>query len=56
MAKACERSRYTNQGRRLKMLSQIQGGEEDAAALAEEWRTTWPRRPAMLKVLQKYGF
>ena len=56
MAKACERSRYTTQVRRLKMLSQIQGGEQDAAALAEEWRTTWPRKSAMLEVLQKYGF
>ena len=56
MAKACKRSRYTTQARRLKMLSQIQGGEQDAAALAEEWRTTWPRKSAMLEVLQKYGF
>ena len=56
MAKARKRSHYATQVRRLKRLSQIQGGEQDAAALAEEWQTTWPRRPAMLKVLQKYGF
>ena len=56
MAKARQRSHYATQVRRLKRLSQIQGGENDAAALAEEWRTTWPRRPAMLETLQKYGF
>ena len=56
MAKARKRSHYATQARRLKRLSQIQGGEKVAAALAEEWRTTWPRRPAMLEALQKYGF
>lgn len=56
MAHAYKRSHYSEQVKHLKVLSQMQGGKRVAAALAKEWRTTWPRRRAMLEILQKYGF
>ena len=56
MAHAYKRSHYSEQVKHLKVLSQMQGGNKVAAALAKEWRTTWPRRGAMLEILQKNGF
>ena len=56
MERASSRTEYAEQARRLKNLARLTGGKEAAVRLAEEWRTLYPKRRAMLDELQKAGF
>ena len=56
MRAASDRKAYAECAELLKKLSGIRGGQEAAAALADEWRKTYPRHRAMLDELKKHGF
>lgn len=47
---------YTELVKRLKWLGRLPGGEEAAANIAQEWRTTYPRRRSLLQELKNQGF
>lgn len=56
MERASDRTAYAEIIQRLRKLCEISGGQEAAAALADEWRKAYPRRRAMLEELKKRGF
>ena len=56
MDAASDRTAYAECAELLKKLSGIRGGQEAAAALADEWRKTYPRHRAMMDELKKHGF
>ena len=55
-AAASNRKRYQELTRYLKKLRSYPGGTERAARLAEDWRTRYSRRRAMMEELQNAGF
>ena len=55
-AAASNRKRYQELMRYLKKLRSYPGGTERAARLAEDWRTRYMRRRAMMEELQNAGF
>ena len=50
------RERYQELARYLKKLRHYPGGTERAAQLAEDWRTQYMRRRAMMEELRNAGF
>ena len=50
------RKQYQELARYLKKLKRYPGGAERAAQLAEDWRTRYSRRRAMMEELKKAGF
>ena len=56
MSYARSRSTYENLVARLKKMKTYPDGEEMARALADEWKTIYKRRPAMLEELKRAGF
>ncbi|NBI10863.1 hypothetical protein D1641_12690 [Colidextribacter sp. OB.20] len=55
-AAASDRKRYQELARYLKKLRNYPGGAERAAQLAEDWRTRYIRRRAMMEELRNAGF
>lgn len=55
-AAASDRKRYQELARYLKKLRNYPGGAERAAQLAEDWRTRYSRRRAMMEELRNAGF
>lgn len=55
-AAASDRKRYQELARYLKKLRHYPGGAEQAAQLAEDWRTRYIRRRAMMEELRNAGF
>ena len=55
-AAASDRKRYQELVRYLKKLKRYPGGAEQAAQLAEDWRTRYIRRRAMMEELRNAGF
>ncbi|MBD5084808.1 MAG: hypothetical protein HDT33_07045 [Clostridiales bacterium] len=55
-AAASNRKRYQELTRYLKKLRSYPGGTERAVRLAEDWRTRYMRRRAMMEELQNAGF
>ena len=55
-AAVSNRKRYQELARYLKKLKRYPGGEERAARVAEDWRTRYSRRRAMMEELNKAGF
>lgn len=55
-AAASDRKRYQELVRYLKKLKSYPGGAERAAQLAEDWRTRYIRRRAMMEELRNAGF
>ena len=55
-AAASNRKRYQELARYLKKLRHYPGGAERAARLAEDWRTRYSRRRAMMEELERAGF
>ena len=55
-AAASDRKRYQELARYLKKLRNYPGGAERAARLAEDWRTRYIRRRAMMEELRNAGF
>ncbi len=53
---ASDRKRYQELARYLKKLRSYPGGAERAAQLAEDWRTRYIRRRAMMEELRNAGF
>ena len=51
-----DRKRYQELVRYLKKLKRYPGGTEWTARLAEDWRTRYSRRRAMMEELQNAGF
>ena len=55
-AAVSDRKRYQELARYLKKLRNYPGGAEQAAQLAEDWRTRYIRRRAMMEELRNAGF
>lgn len=55
-AAASDRKRYQELARYLKKIRNYPGGAERAAQLAEDWRTRYSRRRAMMEELRNAGF
>ena len=55
-AAVSNREHYQELARYLKKLRSYPGGAERAAQLAEDWRTQYSRRRAMMEELRNAGF
>lgn len=53
---AHDRSTYADLIKRLKKMTAYPGGSEMTAAIANEWKTTYRRRSALLEELKHAGF
>ena len=53
---ASDRNRYRELMKNLKKISEYPGGREKAVGIAENWRTKYYRRRAMMDEMRKAGF